>query len=153
MLSKPCNTTTLSNWSPALVPGLEWRSFEQLRLAGSTALESIAAGQVATLQVRSKTLRILRDDDFQELIGLASEVHRLRQGITIVVTAAKIVAKHPNDRDSIELLCRSASLLSESNLLPVRPEHDKFEISRDEAEEYADDDFVIPESGLPRPKL
>src|ERR1019366_5960769 len=97
MLSTLSNTTNLSNWSPTLVPGPEWRSFEQLRLAGSTALESIAAGQVRTLQVKSKTLRVLRDDDFQKLIGLASEVHRLRQGITIVVTAAKVVAKYPND--------------------------------------------------------
>src|ERR1039458_8793062 len=141
MSSILCNTTAISSWSPTFVPGPEWRSFEQLRLAGSTVLESIASGQVATLQVKSKTFGLLRDDDFQKLAGLASEVHRLRQGITIVVTAAKVVAKHPNDSDSIELLCRSASLLSESNLLPVRPGHDKFEISSAEAEECVDDEI------------
>ena len=103
------STTAISNWSPDLVAGPEWRSFEQFRVAGSAALESIASGCVATLQVKSKTFRILRDDDFQKLAGLASEVHRLRQGITIVVQAAKIVAKHPDDRDGFKLLWQSAS--------------------------------------------
>jgi hypothetical protein len=145
-------TTAMSNWSPALVPGPEWRSFEQLRLAGSTALEAICPGQVATVQIKSKTFRLLCDYDFQKLVGLAAEVHRLRQGITFVVQAARIVAKHPNDSDGIELLCQSASMLGESNLLPVRPGHDRFEISRDEVSQHADDDLVIPES-MPRPKL
>src|ERR1039457_5853038 len=142
----PCSTTVLSNWSPALVPGPEWRSFEQLRLAGSTAMESISLGQVATLQIKSKTFRLLCDHDFQKLVGLASEVHRLRQGITFVVQAARIVAKYPNDSEGIELLCQSASMLGESNLLPVRSGHDRFEISRDEVSQHADDDLVIPES-------
>jgi|ERR1035437_6140802 hypothetical protein len=140
----------MSNWSPELVPGPEWRSFEQLRLAGSTALESISVGQVATLQIKTKTFRILCDYDFQRLVGLASEVHRLRRGITIVLHAARIVAKHPNDIDGIELLCQTASMLGESNLLPVRPGHDRFEISPEEVEQYADDDLMIPESGMLR---
>jgi hypothetical protein len=44
-------------------------------------------------------------------------------------------------------------MLGESNLLPVRPGHDRFEISPEEVEQYADDDLMIPETGMPRPKL
>src|ERR1019366_956622 len=147
------NTTAVSNWFPALVPGPEWRSFEQFRVAGSSALEGITVGSVATLQVKSKTFRILRDDDFQRIVGLASEVHRLKQGITLVVTAARVVAKYPNDPDSIQLLYRSASLLSESSMLPEREGHDIFHITPEEAEEHKEEGFNIPASEIPRPQL
>jgi hypothetical protein len=147
------NTTAVSNWFPALVPGPEWRSFEQFRVAGSSALEGITVGSVATLQVKSRTFRILRDDDFQRIVGLASEVHRLKQGITFVVTAARVVAKYPNDPDSIQLLYRSASLLSESSMLPEREGHDIFHITPEEAEEHKEEGFNIPASEIPRPQL
>ena len=147
------NTTVVSNWFPALVPGPEWRSFEQFRVAGSSALEGITVGSVATLQVKSRTFRILRDDDFQRIVGLASEVHRLKQGITFVVTAARVVAKYPNDPDSIQLLYRSASLLSESSMLPEREGHDIFHITPEEAEEHKEEGFNIPASEIPRPQL
>jgi hypothetical protein len=147
------NTTAVSNWFPALVPGPEWRSFEQFRVAGSSALEGITVGSVATLQVKSRTFRILRDDDFQRIVGLASEVHRLKQGITFVVTAARVVAKYPNDPDSIQLLYRSASLLSESSMLPEREGHDIFHITPEEIEEHKEEGFNIPASEIPRPQL
>jgi hypothetical protein len=146
-------TTAVSNWSPALIPGPEWRSFEQFRIAGGSALDGFTAGTVATLHVKSKVFRILRDDDFQRLIGLASEVHRLKQGITFVVKAAKVVAKHPNDRDGIELLYHSASMLSESSILPEREGHDIFHMTPEEIEEHKEEGFNIPAAEIPRPRL
>jgi hypothetical protein len=82
-------------------------------------------------------------------------VHRLKRGITFVVQAAKVVAKHPDDRDSIELFYRSASLLSESNLLPERDGHETFQITPGEAAQYAEDDDLkgIRASDIPRPKV
>jgi hypothetical protein len=147
------NTTAVSNWSPVLVPGPEWRSFEQFRIAGSSALEGVTVGSVATLHVKSKVFRILGDSDFQRVVGLASEVHRLKQGITFVVKAARVVAKYPNDRDSMELLYRSASLLSESSILPEREGHDIFHMTPEEAEEHREEGFNIPASEIPRPTL
>jgi hypothetical protein len=148
------STTALSNWSPGLIPGPEWRSFEQFRLAGSGALDGIPAGSVATLKVKSSTFRILRDVDFQRLVGLAAEVHRLKQGITLVVKAAKVVTKHPNEPEGIEMLYHSASLLSESSLLPEREGHEAFRITPEEAKEYGGEDALdIPASEIPRPKL
>jgi len=148
------STTAVSRWSPTFVPGPEWPSFEKFRLSGGTALEAIATGSVATLQVKSSRFRILRDDDFQRLLGLASEVHRLKRGITIVVQAAKVVAKHPEDQDGIQLLFQSASLLSESNILPERDGHESFQITPEEAAEYGEGDLDnIRASDIPRPKL
>jgi hypothetical protein len=148
------STTALSRWSPAFVPGPEWPSFEKFRLSGGTALEAITSGSVATLQVKSNKFRILRDDDFQRLLGLASEVHRLKRGITIVVQAAKIVAKHPEDQDGIQLLFQSASLLSESNILPERDGHEAFQITPEEAAEYGEGDLEnIRARDIPRPRL
>jgi hypothetical protein len=146
-------TTCVSNWFPALIPGPEWRSFEQFRLAGSSAVDGFVTGSVGTLHVKSKIFRILRDEDFQRVVGLASEVHRLKQGITIVATAARVVAKHPDDSDSMELLCRSLSLLNESSILPERAGHDRFQITPEEAKEYKDDDLNMAASEIPRPKL
>ncbi len=147
------STTAVSGWFPTLVPGPEWRSFEKFRTAGSTALDSLVAGSVGTLHIKSKTFRILGDSDFQRMMGLASEVHRLRQGITFVIKAAKVVAKHPNSREGIELLYESASLLSESSLLPERHGHDSFQITPEEIEEYGKEDLDISTSEIPRPEL
>ena len=104
---------------------------------------------VATLNSKSATYRILRDDDFQKLLGLASEVHRIKNGITFVVKAAKIVAKH-KDQESIELLIQSVSMLGDSRVLPERDGHDQFQITAEEIAENADDDFDV-NAAIPRP--
>jgi len=92
----------------------------------------------------------MRDDDFQKLLGLASEVHRIKNGIIFVVQAAKIVAKH-KDRESIELLIRSVSMLGESPLLPERDGHDQFEITAKEIADNTEDGFDLNTANIPRP--
>jgi hypothetical protein len=94
--------------------------------------------------------RILRDDDFQKLLGLAAEVHRIKNGVPFVVKAAKIVAKH-KDQDSIELLIQSVSLLGESRVLAERDGHGQFEITAEEIAENAGDDFDVNAATIPRP--
>jgi hypothetical protein len=153
MSSPTRSTTTFRNSSPNLVPGPEWRSFEKFRIAGGTALEAIGSGTVAKLQAKSGTFRILRDEDFQKLLGLAAEVHRLKRGIPLLLKAAKVVANHPDDRDSIELLLQSSSLLSESDILPESDGHEMFPITREEAEVHDKEDVDILASEIPRPKL
>ena len=143
------SSSTVSSWAPILTQGPYWASFEQFRTSGSTSLEGIRAGMVATLNSKSATYRILRDDDFLKLLGLASEVHRIKNGITFVVKAAKIVAKH-KDQESIELLIQSVSMLGESRVLPERDGHDQFQITAEEIAENADDDFDV-NAAIPRP--
>ena len=141
---------TVSNWAPILTQGPYWPSFEQFRTSGSTSLEGILPGTVATLNGKSGMYRILRDDDFQKLLGLAAEVHRIKNGVPFVVKAATIVAKH-KDQDSIELLIQSVSLLGESRVLAERDGHGQFEITAEEIAENAGDDFDVNAATIPRP--
>ena len=148
------NTAAVCNWSPALVPGPEWRSFEQFRTVGPTALEGmIPVGSVATLRVKADTFRIMRDGDFQKLVGLAAEVNRLKGGLTVVLSVAKIVAKYPNDQDGLQALWHSISLLNESTLLPERDGHEGFRITPEEAKEFGKEDLDLSTLHIPRPTL
>jgi len=122
------STVGFTNRSPAdLVPGPQWPSFEKFRLAGGTGLDSIKPGTVATLWNKSRQFRILRDEDFQRLVGIASEVHRLKTGVTIVLQAARLVARH-KDEESVNLLIDYASTLGASMVLPERDGHGQFEL-------------------------
>jgi hypothetical protein len=141
---------TVSGWIPNLVQGPYWGSFEQFRTSGSSSLDGIRPGMVATLSGKSATFRILRDDDFQKLLGLSSEVYRIKNGITFVVQAAKIVAKH-KDQESLELLFRSVSMLGESPILPEREGHDQFQITERESTDNAEDGFDVNAVNVPRP--
>src|ERR1035441_10627141 len=74
-------STTIARPSAlALVPGPVWSSFEKLRKGGNSTLEEISEHGVGTLVGKGVTYRILRDADFQHLVGLATDVHRLQQG-------------------------------------------------------------------------
>ncbi len=136
-------------WFPVLTPGPFWGSFENFRTSGSTALGSIEPGCVGTLSSKSGVFRILRDDDFQRLIGLAAEVHRIKVGVTFIVNAAKIVQMH-RDEESIRLLVQSVSLLGESPVLPEHDGHERFEITPEEAAENSED---LDLTAIPRPAL
>jgi hypothetical protein len=69
------------------------------------------------------------------------------------MSVAKIVAKYPNDPDSVQALCHSVSLLSESTLLPERDGHDGFRITPGEAREFGSEDLDLSTLEIPRPKL
>jgi len=105
---------------------------------------------VATLNAKSALYRIVRDDDFQRLLGLASEVHRIKNSIDFVVKAAKIVAKH-KDQESTELLMQSVSMLGDYRVLPERTGHGQLAITAAEAAEDAGDDFDVNAANIPRP--
>jgi hypothetical protein len=147
------HVSSTSSWSPQqLSPGPYWRSFEQFRVAGSAALDEIRIGCVATLHSKSMQYRVLRDDDFQRLLGLASDVHRLKAGFRVVMHAARIVAKHPTDEETIKMLIASASLFADSCTLPEREGHGSFDVPADELPQ--DDDLdAVEASAIPRPKL
>jgi hypothetical protein len=139
-------------WIPVFTAGPYWPSFEQFRKTGIGKLEDFTPGSVGTLRCKGSTFRVMLDSDFQKLFGLATEVHRLKQGITIVVQAAKVVAKH-NDQDSIQLLVQTASMLNQSNLLPERDGHGEFQITPEERVEFANEDEEIDPAWIPRPVL
>ena len=132
--------------------GPVWPSFEQFRKGGNSTLEEISANSVGTLVGKGGTYRILRDSDFQHIVGLAADVHRLQQGLNIIIQAAKVVAKHP-DQEHVELLIHSAQLFAGSPVLPTREGHDAFQVSQEEIDGQAKDNFSLETAEIPRPQF
>lgn len=133
-----------------LVAGPLWQSFEEFRIAGNAGLERIPLHGVATLSCKAGSFRILRDVDFQGLVGLAADVARLQRGLKIVVQAARVAVKHP-DEDHIKLLIESASLIAECPELPQREGHEALRLTERELAEESSDDFDAKTADIPRP--
>ena len=117
---------TQDQTTPALLPGPEWASFEQFRIAGSPGLEALPPGQVGTLRAKAGTFRLLRDQDFQHLVGLASEANRLKVGLGTILRAVKVVRDHPESESAVDLLAHlaaeySTGLQSAKQLEPLEP--------------------------------
>jgi hypothetical protein len=106
-------------------------------------------GQVGTLAGKNCVFRVLRDEDFQVILGLASDVHRMRNGIRFVISAARVVKTH-KDEQSVQLLIDLVSALGESPVLPEHSGHDRFEITTEEAESNSEEEAV---GEIPRPAL
>ena len=140
----------LDNAAPfALVPGPTWTSFEQFRRGGGGALEEIPRHGVGTLRGKTGTFRVIREEDFQRLIGLATDIHRLQKGLSVVIQAAKVVAKHP-DREHVQLLIQSASMVAGSPVLPVRDGHETFQLTAKEEADPSSDVFDLEKAEIPR---
>jgi len=136
----------------SLVPGPTWNSFEQFRRGGQSVLEEIPVHGVGTLRGKSGTFRVLREEDFQRLLGLSTDIHRLQNGLNFVIQAARVVAKHP-DQEHVQLLIQSASMVAGSPVLPVREGHDSFELSAEEQATQSADEFELETAEIPRPTL
>jgi hypothetical protein len=104
-----------------ITPSASWNSFEQFRTSGATALATISAGTVGTLQTKTGQYRILNEADFQRLVGMATDVERLQQGLGVVMRAVRVVENHPDDTDTLALLVETVSMLGNiSTALPTR---------------------------------
>lgn len=136
----------------SLVPGPRWSSFEQFRKGGETSLDEIPEHGVATLVAKRGSYRVLRDSDFQTLVGHAADVRRLQQGLSLVIKAARVVAKH-NDEEHRQLLLESVSMIAGSPVLPTRNGHDGFQLTEEELESSTEDDFDFEHAVIPRPQL
>jgi hypothetical protein len=121
-----------------LSAGPFWGSFESFRTQGANALLQMEDATVGTLMVKGRAFRVLRDEDFQSLVGLAREVERIRRGLRVVTAAVKTVQAH-KDPVSIETLVEATLLLGESPSLPAREE---FTTLRPESGEDVGDDEV-----------
>jgi hypothetical protein len=79
--------------------------------------------------------RLIRDEDFQLLVGLASEAKRLQGGLTTMVHAAKVIRDHPSSPSAVELLLHLAAEYgaADANQRSLTPE----------AAPIAEDDEVI----------
>jgi|GEM_PF-1284494 len=120
----------------ALMPGPSWGSFEKFRVQGAGALSQIKPGAVGILTSQGRQFRVMHENDFQQIIGLARESDRARQGLRVIHAAVRTVQEHPG-QSSLNTLVEAALLLSESPVLPTRR---RFELLQPErGEQWADD--------------
>jgi hypothetical protein len=117
------STKTLSAYFKV---GPSWPSFERFRLSGPGALDSINSGTIGVLRIKESQYRLLAESDFQYLLGLAAEVDRLKNGLRVVLCAAKVVEMH-NDEPSMETLRAALSMIVNVPELPVRRNFDGIE--------------------------
>ena len=129
----PSATRPVSKLSPSrtvqkpplqLKPGPEWASFEQFRTRGSAALDGVGSGSVGGLRSKAGVFRILSDQDFQSLVGLASEVERLKSGLTTLLHAIQVVRENPASSSAMDLLQHVAMQYVGTPLLAVRRGHE-----------------------------
>lgn len=150
LISQGSTTHSNSQWTLGFSSGPSWSSFDQLKNAGASALSGIQPGCVGTVSTKSGIYTILNAADFQRLLGLATEINRLRTGVRLVLSSARFFRKH-RDQESINLLIESAEMLAESSVLPERTGHDEFVISLKELEENNGEDLDL--QNIPRPTL
>ncbi len=140
-----CTISTIS-----LTPSISWNSFEQFRTSGANTLATITNGTVGTLQTKTGQYRILNEADFQQLVGLATDVERLQQGLSVVMRAVRVVENHPEDADTLALLVETVSMLgSISTVLPTRASFPPLEPEDIPAE--SDDEVILAPDLLDRP--
>jgi hypothetical protein len=112
-----------SEQSHGLTPGPQWTSFEQFRKGGSEP-QAVDGGAVGVLLSKSGVYRILRDEDYQRLIGLASEVDRIRGSLTMLARAAEVVRENPSSAAARQLLQYFADQWQGGTAPPVRRGHE-----------------------------
>ncbi len=138
--------------TPRLVPGPAWNSFEQFRVGGNAALEAIPKHSVATLRSKTGTFRVLHEADFQRLFGLASEIQRLKGGLKLIISAARVYSKFRDDEHEA-LLMDAVSAFAGTPVLPERAGHAEFEITPEEKAAQTSDDFDLETGTIPRPEF
>ena len=127
-----------------------WKSFEDFRKAGAKALLPVKEGAIATLKTSTGDYRVMSEQDFQNLYGLACDVARLQGGLSVVLTAARAVEKH-NDPETVQVLIQTIKMMGNLSALPTREDfdHPQPEASYSELEE--DDEITDDPSLLERP--
>jgi hypothetical protein len=133
-----------------LAPTAHWNSFEQFRTSGANALTTITPGTVGTLQTKTGQYRILSETDFQHLVGLATDVDRLQQGLSVVMRAVRVVENHPTDADTLALLVETVSMLgSVSTVLPTRSSFPP--LAPEDIPVESEDEVILAPASLARP--
>jgi hypothetical protein len=147
IIKEPTNKSPLFN----LQVGPSWSSFEKFRIDGPTGLNSIKDHTVGVLHTKAGQYRILAESDFQEMLGLARDVDRLRGGMRVVIQAVRVVKKNP-DVDNLNLLAETITLLGNLTELPTRNNFDFDLASEDEDFEMdPDDEVTLDSSKIVRP--
>ena len=144
----------LFNSTPvSLIQGPSWNTFEEFRCGGSSVLSRIPEGGVATLRTsKSGIFRILRDQDFLRLLGMASEVYRLQQGFRHIRHALEVWIEHPDEKHT-QLVMESTEFIAGTPALPEQIGHEPLELLPQERSYEESDDFDVLRDEIPTPNL
>jgi hypothetical protein len=133
----------------SLVQGPFWPSFEQFRLQGNAGLQELAPGSVGTLLTKQGQFRIMAEEDFQRLQGLAADVRRLSGGLRVVFAAARALQRN-RDEASLETLSEAVMMLGD---LPALPTRDRFEPLKPEGLDLEEESGDLDLDNVARPVL
>ena len=134
--------------SSSLIEGPVWKSFEQFCRGDEAALNNIPDHGVGVIVHEITHFRIMREDDFQRLIGLAAEVQRILQAFNIALQNAKAAAQHP-DNDHMERFIKSATSLGDNLVFPTCDGLGQYQLTQDEIDTQDVEEFDLSE--IPRP--
>ncbi|MFW6296553.1 MAG: hypothetical protein ACOC04_05120 [Halothece sp.] len=127
-----------------------WKSFEDFRKAGAKALKPVQDGAIATLKTSTGDYRVMSEEDFQNLYGLACDVARLQGGLNVVLTAARAVQKH-NDPETVDVLIQTIKMMGNLPALPTREDFEHPQPEESDSEIEAEDEMIDDPSLLERP--
>jgi len=92
----------------------------------------------------------MRDADFQALLAIAADVHRLQKGLRVVKQAAQVFARHP-DQEHVQLLLASASLITDYPEPSQGQGHGSIQLTPWEIEEESSEGLNLSLDEVPRP--
>jgi len=128
----------------ALRPGPVWDSVGDLLQSGEESLESVGSGAVATLSSPVGRFRLLSEDDFQALYGMAQDARRVAAELSSVLRA---VRERPDAGPAESLSATVVELAENLEALPVRTGHEPLEPEGLDVDE-SDLDLVLDSARL-----
>jgi hypothetical protein len=123
-----------------------WASFDKFKLEGASALERVQEGSVGALMTKTGQYRIMTESDYQTLIGLASEVQRMKAGVNAIVATATVVRHHPTDPHALEALMEVVVAFGDLPRLPSDTRATKVNFPINEMD--TDEDAILDSSEL-----
>ncbi len=99
-------------------PKRVYKSFTRFCAGGEGRLAGLKPGRTDRFQTRANRFCVLRENDFQELIGLARDADRLSGRLGDVLEAVR-AAKHDWNEDTENALKKAVALLGDAEVLPT----------------------------------
>ena len=91
----PANSTTELPFNARV----EWDSFNELaKEVGSAGLRQLRPGTLAHLRVKQDAFVVMREEDFQQLVGLAVDAARLHRMVATLAEGIDIAAERQDPR-------------------------------------------------------
>lgn len=121
--------------------GPVWERFEDMRVGASEKLRLVCDGSVGILRIKRRQYRLMSEDDYQTLYGMASELERLQKDFDLIFQAANVVVENDTEA-SRKLLTMTAMRISESVSIKSIDGSMPYDFSEDHRENLDDDGSI-----------